>query len=480
MIPKAAQKVTRLLGSAALATALLLVVLVYSAAATFVPQGGAGDPSVVVWVANHPVLGAVTRILGMHSAFTSPLFLACLGTLAVATVLCSWRRTKVAVHRSRALRASRAIDLSELAARPDVRVPYHPGLSADQVLEAASDELEYLGMRVGRRNGMLSVISPTWTAWGSPTFHWALVGFMVMIAIAGLVRADGLMGLAVGESKPHAPTSYGYLAAGPWHAWEPVDRQVRLDGFEPEFVTGGLDRGPTPTVTLLDSRGSVLKTQRVYPNSPLKYGSLTVHADDYGLAVHLSILDAAGATTAQGVQYVDFAVDEPTGTRALGGVVLRDSSGTAQAKVQVTVPLDGASGAWDYWMPREPSARLVVTAPDGSILEDRVVTPGESLELSLGQTLRVEGIDWYYRLSVVDDGTTPIIYALLAVAFAGLTVSLVSRQAVLIAVPVGASDGPALAMRVRLWRNVPFERDELVERLTVRLGSTKEDPDHDA
>ncbi|MHB1342553.1 MAG: cytochrome c biogenesis protein ResB [Coriobacteriia bacterium] len=473
-------KVTRVLGSPGLATALLMVILVFSAFATFVPQGGPGDASVDAWSASHPVLGAVTQALGMHSAFTSPIFLACMLVLAVSTVVCSWRRTHVAIHRGRTLRTARTIDVAELVARPDARISCSPGLTAEQVLESAADEFDELGMRVGRHNGRLSAISPTWTVWGSPLFHWALVGFMVMIVIAGLVRADGLMGLAVGESKSNTPSSYGYLDSGPWHAWEPVDRQVRLDGFESEFVTGGLDRGPTPTISLLDAQGSVLKTQRVYPNNPLKYGSLTVHADDYGLAVRLSILDGSGATTAEGVQYVDFAADEPGGTRALGGVALRDASGNAQAMAQITVPLDGAPGAWDYWMPRQPSARLVVTATDGSVLEDSVVRPGEGVDVTTGSTLRVESVDWYYRLSVVDDGTTPITYVLLAVAFVGLTVSLVSRQSAVIAVPAVEPAGLVLAMRVRLWRNVPFDRDELVDRLTVRLGSAKEVPDHDA
>ena len=108
------------------------------------------------------------------------------------------------------------------------------------------------------------------------------------------------------------------------------------------------------------------------------------------------------------------------------------------------------------------------------MIEDRVVSPGQDLKLAVGQTLRVDSIDWYYRPSVVDDSTTPIVYALLLVAFLGLMVSLVARQQVLVAAPIDTPEGPMLAMKVRFWRNVPCERKEIVERLTVRLGPAGE------
>lgn len=473
MISKIVRRSIRLLGSSVLATVLLVVVMVYSAVATFIPQGSSGDAAVAAWVASHPLLGAVTRFLGMHSAFASFAFLACAFLLALSAVLCSWRRTKVAIHRAGAQREASEVDASSLAEVSDVVISCDPDLSSSEVLDRVSEELENLGIRTKRHDDLLRASSPAWAVWGSPVFHWALVGFMVMIVIAPLQHTDGLMGLAVGEVKPHSPSSYGFLDAGSLHAWEPVQRKLRLDGFESEYVVGGLDRGPTPTVSLLDSNDAVVKTQHVYPNSPLKSGSLTVHADTYGLAVRLTILDAADVQTAAGIQYVDFATDDPAGTRPLGGVLLRGKGGVVEAQVQVTIPLDSKEGETSYWMPADPAARLLVTAPDGHVIEDRVVSPGQDLKLALGQTVRVDSIDWYYRLSVVDDSTTPVIYALLIVAFLGLTVSLVSRQQVLVAARIETPEGPMLALRVRLWRNVPCDREAIVERLIVRLGPTQ-------
>lgn len=467
MIRRIVRRSVRFLGSSVLATVLLIVTMVYAAVATFVPQGAPTDPSVMSWAAAHPALGTVTQLLGMHQAFGSYLFLTCVGLLAISTVLCSWQRTKAALHRSRLLRDARNAGVDQVAVGADAHIPLG-NADGEDVLTQAAEGLEDLGFRTVRHGDVIRSLSSAWSVWGSPVFHWALVAFMLALMLAGSQRSDGRMGLAVGETKPHAPSSYGYLSAGGLHSWTPVDRQIRLDRFEPSFELNGLEYGPTPTVSLLDADGVVVKTQRVYPNNPLKSGSLTVHSDDYGFAVRLSILDAAGSKLAQGIQYVDFATDEPGGTRALGGVVLRNQDGSPAAQLRVTVPLDTVDGDISYWMPANPTARLLVTSPDGGVIEDRAIAVGATLGVaSLGQTLRVDAIDWYYRFSVVDDATTPLLYLLMGVAFLGLTVSLIARQQALVVARVDGPEGPALAVKLRLWRNVPCEREAIIERLTA-------------
>lgn len=57
---------------------------------------------------------------------------------------------------------------------------------------------------------------------------------------------------------------------------------VRLDAFEPDYRTGGIDRGPVPTVSVLDGAGNVIKTQRVYPNMMLHSGSISISAPPAG------------------------------------------------------------------------------------------------------------------------------------------------------------------------------------------------------
>jgi len=462
------RRVIRLLGSAAFATWLLVIVGTYSAIASFVPQGGPSDPAVAAWAAAYPVVGFFTRVLGMHHAFTSFVFLTCAALLGVSAVLCSWKRTKVAVSRSRELRRAITLDGASLADDHDLDVPYDPALDVSDVLSRATDGLDHIGISVKNRDGVLFAVSSRWGLWGSPVFHWALVALVLVLIVGSLQSAQGIMGLAVGQTKPHAPSSYGFAEPGPIYDWARVQRAFRLDRFEADINVGGINRGPTPTVSVLDSSGRVIKTQRVYPNSPLHSGSLTVHSRDYGLAARVTVLDAAGKPIASAAQLVDFSEEDPSGTVPVGRLAVEDDNG-AQVTVRVTIPLDQVDGQNNYWMPRNPTGRVAVESADGAVVADEVLSPGGTVVLPVGKTLRFEGVDWYARLVIVDNWTIPLVYTLLAVATIGLTITLFARQQVLVAAV--ATESSTLAIKTRLWRNVPCTRDEIVDALGEALGS---------
>lgn len=469
----------RLLGSSRVATALIAIIVLYSAIATFVPQGSPEDPAVTSWAADWRLFEVPVRLLGLHHAFTSSVFLACAALLVISAVLCSWQRTKIAAHRAHMLRNAKKLDAESLGYSHDLLIPYDSRLTPEEALSLAADELEQLGIATERCGGVLVSASPPWTAWGSPVFHWALMALVIVIVMSGLQRSRGLVGLAVGETKPNTAASYGFLNAGPLHSWSANPSQLRLDRFEPEYTVGGVDRGPTPTVSLLDSGGAVIKTQRVYSNNPLKSGSLTIHSDDYGLAARIEVSDADGERQEKGIQYVDFDPDDPQGTRSTGGIVLRGREGTVLARARVTVPLELDEGELQFWMPATPTARLVAALPDGRVMEDRVMSPGQRVVLATGHTIRLDSIDWYYRLAVVDDWTIPIIYGLLVVAFLALAASLVLRQQMVVAAGLDGPDGPVLGIRVRLWRNAACEREAIAERLTLRLAPVEKAGTHD-
>ena len=106
------------------------------------------------------------------------------------------------------------------------------------------------------------------------------------------------------------------LTEGPSGGWNRAVRSIRLDAFEPDYKSGGIDRGAVPTVSILDGAGTVLVKQRVYPNNMLHAGSLAINAPGVGLSVWLALLDPAGAETGRVVQYVDFSETAPEGTVA--------------------------------------------------------------------------------------------------------------------------------------------------------------------
>lgn len=470
MILSALQRIVRFLGSPLVATGLLVFMGVWSAVASAIPQGDPSAADVAAWTDAYPAIGPVVRLLGLHHAFTAPVFLGCALALGVSMGLCSWVRTRSALKRARLLREAASATAGTLANDHEIEIACAPNLAQDEILSAAAETLDDLGIRTKTRSGLLSGVSAPWTVWGSPIFHCALLALMVLFVIGALGRSEGLMGLAVGETRADAPTSYGYLKAGPLHDWGRVQRAIRLDAFEPSYVLNGMDRGPTPTVSVLDGEGNVVKTQRVYPNMPLRSGSLTVHNSEYGLAVWMSLRDATGAVLASPTLLVDFSEEEPEGTRPAGFIPVSKADGTQRLRVYATVPLDSREGELNRWLPAEPTARVVVTSEDGEPVLERVLAPGEELPLPVGASLRLESVGPYSRLSVVDDWTILFVYAAMVVAIAGLTLALVARQQLVLVTVVSEPNGPRLVAKLRLWRNAPVDVGEAKARLSERLG----------
>ena len=243
-----------------------------------------------------------------------------------------------------------------------------------------------------------------------------------------------------------------------------MHRSIRVDAFEADFRTGGIDRGPTPTVSLLDGAGQVVVTQRVYPNATLKSGSLTIYPADYGLAASLTLLNASGVETGHSVQLVDFSQEAAGGTVPHGTLNVRDSAGNVLLSVSVTVPLDRTGAGFVKAVPAEPAARVAVASPDGTRVLNRVVREGEVVSLPTGDSLRLDGIGYYARLSLVDDGSIPFLYAGLAIAMIGLTLVVTVRQQIVLATAVEEPEGVRLVAALRLWRNSSSSRGEITSR----------------
>ena len=470
MIRRTWRSIVRFLGSARLATWLLAILGAWSALGSLVAQGAASDPTVAAWASAHGLVEPVVRVLGLHQAFTSPVLIACILVLAVSIALCAWQRTKVAIAKARTLRMAALAGKESVAESHDLEIACDPALRGPEVLAITSETLAHLGIPAKRRDELLSTVSSPWSAWGSPVFHWALFALIMALIVGNLLRAEGLMGVAVGQTKADAPQSYGVLHTGPLHDWAGVHRSIRVDALEPDFQTGGIDRGPTPTVTVLDGAGKVLVTQRVYPNVTLKAGSLTIYPSAYGLAVGVTLISAKGVEAGRSVQLVDFSNVATGGTMPATVLNVNDSAGKALLAISVTVPLDRKGDALVQEVPRKPVARVAVASVDGKTVLDRLVSPGDGVALPSGDTLRIGGVGYYARLQVVDDWTIPLLYIGLVVAMIGLTITVVARQQILMATVIEGPDGVKLAVRVRLWRNASSSRGEIESELTQALG----------
>ena len=474
MIRRAWRKTVRFLGSPGLATWLLVLVGAWSMVATFVPQDNAPE-KVAPWATAHPLIEPVVQALGLHHAFTSTVFRVLVLALALSTALCAWRRTKVAIARMRTLRTAAEADHQWLSAHRDLEINCDLTLSPSEVVSRAAETLEGLGIKAKRGDGNLAAVSPGWTVLGSPVFHWGLLAVIVVVLVASLQRSTGLMGVAVGETKPDAPASYNLLRAGPLHDWGDVHRSIRVDTFTPDYYTGKIDRGPTPTVSVLDASGRVVKTQRVYPNMPLRTGSLTIHPADHGLSAAIALLNAAGVETGRSVRLLDFSQEATGGTVPVEPVSVLDEAGKALLNIYVVVPLDRNGDRYINAVPQNPTARVIVTDPAGTLVLDKVIRPGDEAALPTGDRLRLDAVGWYARLNVVDDKTTAFLYAAFAIAMVGLTLTLVTRQQIVVAQVLEGPGGLMLAASVRLWRNVPTTLGEIENELGKALGGVEKE-----
>jgi cytochrome c biogenesis protein ResB len=471
VIRRAWRTLIGVLASARLAVVLLVFVGAWSALATMVAQGDAASAIVVSWAKANPPWEPIVRLVGLHNAFGSPIFLVAAALLGLSTAVCAWRRTKAAASRARILREAQTADSTAMAAAHDFEIALAPSLGREDALRLASGVLELRGIRTKRTGDVLAAVSSVASPWGSTVFHWALVALIVIIMFGQMVRFEGSMALAVSQTKKDEPASYDALRTGPWRNASGAQRSFRLDALEPDYRTGGVDRGAVPTVSLLDAAGDVVVKQRVYPNNMLHSGSLAVNAPGVGLSVWLDSAEASGTVTGHFIQPVDFAQEASGGTIPVLAVTRNDAAGAVAMKVYVAVPLDRVGNAYGEWIPAKPSARIIVADAQDKVLLDRVVLPDTDLPLPGGGTLRLLGIGWYSRLSVVDDPTIPYIYAAMILAMIGLTMTVVLRQQLVVAAVVDGADGPVLALRLRLWRNVPTSRTEIEQELRSALGS---------
>jgi cytochrome c biogenesis protein ResB len=474
VIRDAWRALTRFLRSAKFATVLLVVFGVWSMLGSILPQGGLRTASVATWARQYPALEPIVRALGLHSAFSSPVFIALAAVLGVSTALCAWQRTKVALKRAQEFHRSSTADSASVEDQHDFEIPLSSQPEDADALSIASRELEELGVKTKRRGDVLSAVSRRWAAWGSPIFHWALLSLLLALLVGNSLRSEGLMGVVVGQIKPDAPQSYGVYHQGPLHGLIAAHRYFRVDAFEIDYQTGGVDRGPTPTVSLLDAKGKLVKQQRVYPNHTLKSGALTVYPSAFGLAVTVSEVDPKGRILGSGQQLVDFSEANPGHTVPAGALAVLNSSGKMAYRATATVPLDiGSNGALDQ-VPQNPSAAIVVTDATGKVVARGTIKTGEQLVVPDGTRLLVDDIDYYARLQIVDDWTVPLLYTGLFIALVGLAIATLARQQILLVTTAERPEGPVLLVRCRMWRNASTSRSEIESRLREVLGNQTE------
>ncbi|MDO8915016.1 MAG: cytochrome c biogenesis protein ResB [Coriobacteriia bacterium] len=412
----------RLLRSRRLAVVLIAFLGVFSIAATFVPRGTPDDPAVRAWALANPVLEAVVGPLGLHRAYASPLFLAFAALLAVCTTACALERTRRALTLARGMRELSSNLEERLRDRPQSRNALPSDIDAQAALDETAAGLQRLGLRIRRGPGLVEGISGAWGVFGSPVFHWSIVALMLVAAAGQATRAEGFMGLPVGERVADVRANYLQITEGPLFGERFTGVEFQSEDIVRNFTLGNVDYGPSPIVIAFRD-GTQVATGRVYPNSPLRVGSLLVHMADFGPAATLALESAGGAEVGRHTVMLDRSTETSSGTGPrefsfVGGTDVLP----IDARVQVVVIRTPAGAT-----PAPQVSRAVVetsTAGSGVYGPPVTLAVGEFLTLPGGARLRLADVKDWARVSVTNDWSVDLLYVLFGIAIAGLSVAV--------------------------------------------------------
>lgn len=448
-----------LLRSRRLAIWLLLACVAWAVAGSAVPQlSRDGASSVAEWRVDHPVLAVPVGALGLHAAWTAPVFLAAMTLLAVSTGACAFERTRWAW---RAIRAGSQLTESRRAVlRENPALSVETGdLGIGASLEAAEAVLRRWGYRVETSGGdALAAMKGRHGPLGSPVFHWSLTALFVVVALGTLTRSEGLMGVPVGGQLPNRAEEYGRLERGPLYSDRYAGLVIAVTEMASGQVRDGVTIGSIPRVRLLAGE-TVVAEQDVYANSPLRYGSLMVHLNGEGLVAFVGMTAPDG--TVLPVRRAYFDVDPSR------------SSGFSQAKFTYT----GTNGRMDVVLEPSPRASddeapkvaVAFTGPSGE--STSVVVPVDTPVDTAAGTLVVRDPGVYARLSVVDDASVYPIYTLFAVGLAGLGVAIMMpRRRLWVLAHASAEGDVVLHVMSDSWTSDGALLVELEDELRAEIG----------
>lgn len=421
-------RVLRFLRSRRLAVILLIGLTVYAWVGSLVTSG-AGGPA-----------GTLIRRLGLEHPFSAPVFLAAIALVTLSTAACAWDRTLATLRAGKTSVTDTTLD--RLVASPQFMVTVqNASLERAGIVAAAEAVLRDFRMKVRVTDTVITGSAWPYGIAGSALFHWALVGLFVFAGLGQLTRYEGYANVIQGRSILDSAEAYtteltaGRLFGGGFSGLELGVAAVDLD-----LQVEGSSRGAATLVTL-SSGDREIKRQWVYPNSPLRYGSMLVHNADT-IPVFLGSIRTDGSTDVRTVTLeFDLAARSPQEFE------FTDDATGASVTVAI-VPLG--------------NQRVEVTVDDGAGTWVRNAGIGESVEILPGQRLTVDDLTYAAQLHVVNDWSVPWLYAMFALGTLGVSAAVfVPTRNVSLAIVEDPAQGTGRTPgRMRMHVRYSFRRND--------------------
>ena len=391
---KALPRLVALISDLRLAIVLLLVIAIASGVGTAIPQRETAefyhrlyDPQ--PWLGLLPGEGVLA--LQLDHIYSSGWFLGLLAWLALALLLCSWRRQWPALRASlRWIDYRKPRQLSKLSLAESLATD-QPAASLEklgQLLEGKGWQIRRQGDRLAARKGLLGKVGP-------------------LLVHAGMVVL--MLGAAWGAVAGQRAEQY--LAPG--RSLELMDSRgsskltLALDNFSIQRDPAGRPEQFTSQLRILEgdgSGGSLLKQAQISVNHPLRFQVVTLYQADWALAA-ISLQLGRSPLLQLPLQSFPQLGEQVWGlvlpTRPDGSEPVLLSLGSEQGPVEVY----GADGS-----------------PLGQISPG-----GEALEVK-GLPIRVASVLPASGILLKRDPGVPLVYAGFAIALAGGGLSLVATR----------------------------------------------------
>ncbi|MCL5886977.1 MAG: cytochrome c biogenesis protein ResB [Actinobacteria bacterium] len=426
------RKMSRILSAPRFAVWLMVVLGIYLVVGSIFPQRSLDRAGYAVWAADNPTLSAVTEALGLDAPFIHPVFFAIVALLTISTILCSIQRTERALRIYRAVGVPSQKRIAAVRKNPRLRIELEVGRE-QELYDRAIASLRHLKLRVAGEPGASHGYSGAWGLFGSPVFHWTLVGLFLVISGGMLTRSEGLLGIVENTQRLDVEESYGLLQRGPLHG-EMSGMIIGIAGTMPDsFVYNGIERGPVPEVYLKDGDRELARG-KVFPNHPLRYSSYLIHLTSTGLGIVTTTVAEDDGEERSTQVFID---RDPVNPAVWGTAseIFLDEQGTEVSRATFSTA------------PGTRKVRVDVTRADGTS-EGMVLGIGETIKVKDGYSLRIDYLGAYARLSVVDDWSLPFIYFFFALATVAVGISVLVPYRGVWVVLDSSGDKPSICVTV--------------------------------
>lgn len=311
----------RQLTSMRTALVLLLLLAVAAIPGSLVPQRSADPNGVVQFEENNPDLFPILDALQVFDTYSSVWFSAIYLLLFVSLIGCVIPRTQ---HHWRALRAAPPATPARLN-RLVGHTEREAAVDTATALDAGESVLRRQGYRVARYGDSLSAERGYIRETGNLVFHFALVGVLLTVGLAGGFGYNGQRVIIEGQTFTNQLTSFDSFNPGRFFDETQLDPfSVRLDEFVPEYgidpQTGAaLPLDFTASVTVVENGAE--RAEQIKVNEPISIGGTTSYLLGNGFAPWITVYDPEG--TAVFSQPVPFLPQSSTLT-SLGVVKVPD------------------------------------------------------------------------------------------------------------------------------------------------------------